>query len=165
MEDEKLKNLAADLDMLIDTYGFGAEFSREDLSTHFRNEDELDFKMALLLENELIIKNQITGNYYFSNIVSCNMFLSQYLENESNDECNDRKIACKDSKLEIEGLIKKEELNKLIVIFEKDFEKLEITSKGKNYEVYLEINAEKEEFYRKIENCGLNFRKQIINTR
>lgn len=44
MEDEKLKNLAADLDMLIDTYGFGAEFSREDLSTHFRNEDELDFK-------------------------------------------------------------------------------------------------------------------------
>ena len=108
MEDEKLKNLAADLDMLIDTYGFGAEFSREDLSTHFRNEDELDFKMALLLENELIIKNQITGNYYFSNIVSCNMFLSQYLENESNDECNDRKIACKDSKLEIEGLIKKD---------------------------------------------------------
>ena len=50
MEDEKLKNLAADLDMLIDTYGFGAEFSREDLSTHFRNKDELDFKMALLLE-------------------------------------------------------------------------------------------------------------------
>lgn len=93
------------------------------------------------------------------------MFLSQYLENESNDECNDRKIACKDSKLEIEGLIKKDELNKLIGIFEKDFEKLEITSKGENYEVNLEINAEKEEFYRKIENCGLNFRKQIINTR
>ena len=57
-----------------------------------------------------------------------------------------------DSKVTIKGLIKKNELLRLIEAFEKDFEKVVLESKGDEYKVNIEINASKKEYENILEN-------------
>lgn len=74
---EKLIAIAKDLDELIDIYGFGTEFSAEDLYKYFENEIIANSKIKLLIEHGLLIKNKLTGNYHFSDIVTCNNFIKE----------------------------------------------------------------------------------------
>ena len=80
---EKLIAIAKDLDELIDIYGFGTEFSAEDLYKYFENEIIANSKIKLLIEHGLLIKNKLTGNYHFSDIVTCNNFIKEnYVNNK-----------------------------------------------------------------------------------
>ena len=65
METIELEELAADLDRLIDAFGFGGEFSKQDLYDYFKSQDVMESKISQLIENELIEQNQLTGSYYF----------------------------------------------------------------------------------------------------
>ena len=90
MKSIELEELAADLDSLIDAFGFGGEFSKQDLYDYFQSKDIMESKISQLIENELIEQNQLTGSYYFSNIVTCNMFIKKY-KGESKAECGTQK--------------------------------------------------------------------------
>ena len=74
---EKLIAAAKDLEELIDIYGFGAEFSATDLYKYFENELVANSKVKLLMEYDLLVKNQLTDNYHFSDIVTCNSFIKE----------------------------------------------------------------------------------------
>ena len=74
---EKLIVAAKDLDQLIDIYGFGTEFSTEDLYKYFENELIANSRVKLLIEHDLLIKNKLTENYHFSDIVTCNNFIKE----------------------------------------------------------------------------------------
>ena len=54
---EKLIAAAKDLDELIDIYGFGSEFSAEDLYKYFENLLVANSKVQLLIEYYLLVKN------------------------------------------------------------------------------------------------------------
>ena len=58
METIELEELAADLDRLIDAFGFGGEFSKQDLYDYFKSQDVMESKISQLIENELIEQNQ-----------------------------------------------------------------------------------------------------------
>ena len=113
----------------------------------------MESKISQLIENELIEQNQLTGSYYFSNIVTCNMFIKKY-KGESKEKPKKEKLekTFTDSKVTIKGLIKKNELLRLIEAFEKDFEKVVLESKGDEYKVNIEINASKKEYENILEN-------------
>ncbi|WP_296803622.1 hypothetical protein [uncultured Methanobrevibacter sp.] len=153
MKSIELEELAADLDSLIDAFGFGGEFSKQDLYDYFQSKDIMESKISQLIENELIEQNQLTGSYYFSNIVTCNMFIKKY-KGESKEKPKKEKLekTFTDSKVTIKGLIKKNELLRLIEAFEKDFEKVVLESKGDEYKVNIEINASKKEYENILEN-------------
>ena len=153
METIELEELAADLDRLIDAFGFGGEFSKQNLYDYFKSQDVMESKISQLIENELIEQNQLTGSYYFSNIVTCNMFIKKY-KGESKEKPKKEKLekTFTDSKVTIKGLIKKNELLRLIEAFEKDFEKVVLESKGDEYKVNIEINASKKEYENILEN-------------
>ena len=74
---EKLIEAAKDLEELIDIYGFSTEFSTGDLYKYFENELIANSKVKLLMEYDLLIKNQLTNNYHFSDIVTCNNFIKE----------------------------------------------------------------------------------------
>lgn len=74
---EKLIVAAKDLNQLIDIYGFGTEFSTEDLYKYFENELIANSRVKLLIEHDLLIKNKLTDNYHFSDIVTCNNFIKE----------------------------------------------------------------------------------------
>ena len=88
---EKLIAAAKDLNDLIDIYGFGAEFSAEDLYKYFENELVTNSKVKLLLEHDLLIKNKLTKNYHFSDIVTCNNFIKENSIETISDEVYDFK--------------------------------------------------------------------------
>lgn len=88
---EKLIAAAKDLNDLIDIYGFGAEFSAEDLYKYFENELVANSKVKLLLEHDLLIKNKLTKNYHFSDIVTCNNFIKENSIETISDEVYDFK--------------------------------------------------------------------------
>lgn len=84
---EELIAAAKDLNELIDIYGFGVEFSIEDLYRYFENEDLANSKVKILMEHDLLVKNQLTNNYHFSDIVTFNNFIKEnYIEPPNNDE-------------------------------------------------------------------------------
>ena len=97
METIELEELAADLDRLIDAFGFGGEFSKQDLYDYFKSQDVMESKISQLIENELIEQNQLTGSYYFSNIVTCNIFLKKY-KGESEEKPKKEKLEKIESK-------------------------------------------------------------------
>ena len=151
METIELEELAADLDRLIDAFGFGGEFSKQNLYDYFKSQYVMESKISQLIENELIEQNQLTGSYYFSNIVTCNIFLKKY-KGESEEKPKKEKLekTFTDSKVIINGLIKKDELHKLVEAFEADFEKIALESKGNEYKVNIELNASKKEYENKL---------------
>ena len=63
-----MNDTAKTLNELIDIYGFGCEFSPEELYNHFDNPQEV---MESLKEHGLIEKNQISDKYYLSDIFTC----------------------------------------------------------------------------------------------
>ena len=76
-----MNDLAMKLNELIDIFGFGCEFTPEEIANHFENPSEV---VESLKKHELIEKNQVSGRYYLTDIFTCNSFLSQYLKEDEN---------------------------------------------------------------------------------
>ena len=67
-----MNDLANDLNNLIDKFGFGVEFTKEDLFSYFESEKEADLKIKLLIENDLLNQDILSNNYYIVLLTSPN---------------------------------------------------------------------------------------------
>ena len=63
-----MNDTAKTLNEIIDIFGFGCEFSPEELYNHFDNPKKA---IESLMECELIEKNQISDKYYLTDIFTC----------------------------------------------------------------------------------------------
>ncbi len=77
-----MNDTAKTLNKIIDIFGFGCEFSPEELYNHFDNPKEA---IESLMECKLIEKNQISDKYYLTDIFTCSSFLSQHLKEKKTE--------------------------------------------------------------------------------
>ena len=130
-----MNEIAKILNEIIDIYGFGCEFSKEELVNKFNNIDEV---VESLSKNDLIEKNQLSGKYYLSDIFTCNNFLSQYLiEEEKESEIFITKEY--DCEIEKEDLIK---FSKKLKGLEENIKKIEVISTKDKFKIHLKIEIE-----------------------
>lgn len=135
-----MEKTAQILDIIIEKYGFGCEFSKEELYDLFKDENLIES----LTECGLIEKNQITNRYYLTDIFTCNTFLSKHLPKKENKK--PEKITKKYSRT-----IKKSELKIFLHKFEgfeENIEKIMITSDNDNFEVEANMIFDSESFER-----------------
>lgn len=128
-----MNDTAKTLNELIDIYGFGCEFSPEELYNHFDNPQEV---MESLKEHGLIEKNQISDKYYLSDIFTCSSFLTQHLKEDKTEEEKRPKI------IKHSYSIKKEDLIGFMAKFkgiEEKIERMKIESRDDTFEISAEI--------------------------
>ena len=137
------------LNEIINIYGFGCEFNKEELASNF---DNIDHAMESLIENNLVELNQLSGKYYLTDIFTCNTFLSQYLKEEEKET---QEPINKDYIYEI----KKEHLIEFaceLKGFEKDIKHIEVKSNVDTFTIDLKIKI-REDMISKFENALSQF--------
>jgi len=139
-----MNETARNLNEIINIYGFGCEFSKEELVNDFDNIEEV---IKSLTENDLIEKNQLSGKYYLSDIFTCNNFLSQYLS-EKESEAPSFTTREYDYEIEKEDLI---DFSEKLSGFEKSIKKIEVTSSQEKFMIHIKIEIE-ENMVSKLEN-------------
>lgn len=129
-----MNELARILDELINTFGFGCEFSEAELYKQWKNANEI---INRLIENDLIEKNQLSNKYYLTDIFTCNTFLSQYLIKNETPESERIKV-------EYERIIEKQELISFITQldnYRSDIVKINIKSQKSNFKIKTELET------------------------
>ena len=125
-----MNDLANDLNNLIDKFGFGVEFTKEDLFNYFESEKEADLKIKLLIENDLLNQDILSNNYYIADIFTFNNFLSEYLIQKEE--------TVKETIIKAEGSIKANDFMEFFTEFKSDIEKLELKKSDNKFKVKLE---------------------------
>ena len=131
-----MNDTAKTLNKIIDIFGFGCEFSPEELYNHFDNPKET---IESLMECELIEKNQISDKYYLTDIFTCSSFLSQHLKEEETEEDESPEIR------KYSYSIKKEDLIEFMAKFEgleENIECIKIRSGDGTFKISAEIHAD-----------------------
>ena len=131
-----MNDTAKTLNEIIDIFGFGCEFSPEELYNHFDNPKEA---IESLMEHELIEKNQISDKYYLTDIFTCSSFLSQHLKEEGSKEDKSpeaSKHSYSIKKRDFVGFMAKFEG------FEENIECMEIRSCEGTFEISLKISTD-----------------------
>ena len=144
-----MKETAKTLNKIINLYGFGYEFGKDELANTFENIDEV---IKTLTENDLVELNQLSGKYYLTDIFTCNTFLSQYLKEEEKET---QEPVNKDYTYEI----KKEDLIEFVCElkgFEKDIKHIEVKSNVDTFTIDLKIKIRKD-MISKFENALSQF--------
>ena len=142
-----MEKTAENLNKIIDIYGFGCEFTLQDLSNHF---DDAGDVIKSLKKEDLILKNQITERYYLADIFTCNNFLSENLaEREKTPPSKTEKRFSYTVK--INDLIRF--LEKLKG-FESDIEKIEITKDSDNFNIETVMTADESSYKKFKENLN-----------
>lgn len=135
----KLHNMeetAKNLNRLINIYGFGCEFSAEELFTRFNNANKL---LDSLIKNGLVEKDPLSNNYYLSDIFTCNNFLTEHLKEDRDKEKTEIKS------FEYEYAIKKEEFadfSSRFMGFEDIIRKIEIEFEGDEFKILVKLKAD-----------------------
>ena len=129
-----MEKTAENLNEIINIYGFGCEFSLDDLFNHFNDADDI---IKSLKKEDLILKNQITDRYYLSDIFTCNNFLSKHLPDMKKNSPSKTKKHFSHSVKNKDLLKFTEKLNG----FESDIEKIEIIKDSDNFNIEIELNA------------------------
>ena len=132
-----MNDLANDLNNLIDKFGFGVEFTKEDLFSYFESEKEADLKIKLLIENDLLNQDILSNNYYIADIFTCNNFLSEYLIQKEE--------TVKETIIKAEGSIKANDFMEFFTEFKSD----------NKFKVKLELKTKDDSIKEKIEKRGL----------
>lgn len=133
-----MNEIAKSLNDIINIYGFGCEFSKEELVDNFENIDKI---LESFEKHDLIEKNQLSGKYYLTDIFTCNIFLSQHLKEESKESS----AVMINKKYEL--TIKKENLVKFISSlkgFEENVKRLDVKSRSDEFNVHLEVSIDEE---------------------
>ena len=142
-----MNDLANDLNNLIDKFGFGVEFTKEDLFNYFESEKEADLKIKLLIENDLLNQDILSNNYYIADIFTFNNFLSEYLIQKEE--------TVKETIIKAEGSIKANDFMEFFTEFKSDIEKLELKKSDNKFKVKLELKTKDDSIKEKIEKRGL----------
>ena len=142
-----MNDLANDLNNLIDKFGFGVEFTKEDLFSYFESEKEADLKIKLLIENDLLNQDILSNNYYIADIFTCNNFLSEYLIQKEE--------TVKETIIKAEGSIKANDFMEFFTEFKSDIEKIELKKSDNKFKVKLELKTKDDSIKEKIEKRGL----------
>lgn len=133
-----MNDTAKTLNELIEIFGFGCEFTLEDLYNHLNNPKEA---IESLEKHDLIEKNQVSDRYYLSDIFTCTSFLSEHLiEEETKEEIIPEVVKYSYS-------IKRDNLVEFMARFrgfEEKVEKIEIESCDDAFEISLEIHEDEE---------------------
>ncbi|MEE1336129.1 hypothetical protein [Methanobrevibacter sp.] len=135
-----MNGLAIKLNELIDIFGFGCEFTPEEIANHFENPFEV---VESLKKHELIEKNQVSGKYYLTDIFTCSSFLSQYLKEDEKESENSKSVKT------YSRTIKREELCDFMAKFsglEQNIAKIEIESDDDSFDIDIEIEDVGETF-------------------
>lgn len=131
-----MERIAESLNEIIDIYGFGCEFSAEELFANFKDADIL---LESLTENGLVEKDPLSGNYYLSDIFTCNNFLSEHLNNEKDE------ITAEERSFEYEFAIKKEDLigfSSNFKGFENIIRKIDVESVGDEFKISVKLKSD-----------------------
>lgn len=121
-----MERTAESLNEIIDIYGFGCEFSAEELFANFKDADRL---LESLTENGLVEKDPLSGNYY----------LSEHLNNEKDE------ITAEERSFEYEFAIKKEDLigfSSNFKGFENIIRKIDVESVGDEFKISVKLKSD-----------------------